>query len=111
MKYCVEYTDAAVTDLKDIGQYIATHDEPERADYVINGIMRTVSRLQHSPFYARVPELLEYGVEQYRQVRWKPYRIIYEIQENNTVMIVAVIDGRRDVNEFLRQRFSIDGGT
>lgn len=49
------------------------------------------------------PELARLGIHDFREIRCKPYRIIYEIIDTN-VMIHAVIDGRRDIRDLLAAR-------
>jgi toxin ParE1/3/4 len=44
-----------------------------------------------------------WGVFDFREVFFKPYRILYEIREK-TVFIHAVLDGRRNWEDLLQQR-------
>jgi toxin ParE1/3/4 len=50
-----------------------------------------------------VPELREVGVSDYREILWKPYRILYFV-EDKRVYVVAILDGRRDLVDLLVQR-------
>ncbi len=43
------------------------------------------------------------GIYQYRQIHYKPYRIIYEIV-NKDVFVLGILDGRRDLTEVLTSR-------
>jgi toxin ParE1/3/4 len=43
------------------------------------------------------------GVLEYREVFFKPYRIIYEVARAS-VFIHCVLDGRRDLRDILQQR-------
>ena len=48
-------------------------------------------------------ELLAVGLREYREIFFKPYRIIYRvIAENVYVMVIA--DGRRDMQTLLQRR-------
>ncbi len=49
------------------------------------------------------PELERVGVTTYRQVHFKPYRVIYQISGQN-VYIHCVLDGRRDMQSLLERR-------
>jgi toxin ParE1/3/4 len=49
------------------------------------------------------PELERIGVLEFREVFYKPYRIIYQIIGNN-VYIHCILDGRRDMQDILQQR-------
>jgi toxin ParE1/3/4 len=50
-----------------------------------------------------VPELRELSLEPWRELLVKPYRIIYRIS-GPQVLIIAVLDGRRDVEDTLLRR-------
>jgi toxin ParE1/3/4 len=43
------------------------------------------------------------GVLEYREVFFKPYRIIYEVA-GASVFVHCVLDGRRDLRDILQQR-------
>jgi len=49
------------------------------------------------------PELERIGVYDYREVFFKPYRIIYQIS-GSEVYVHCVLDGRRDMQTLLQQR-------
>jgi toxin ParE1/3/4 len=49
------------------------------------------------------PELVSIGVSQFREIRFKPYRIFYSI-EQAAVTIQCVLDGRRDMQTVLQER-------
>jgi len=48
-------------------------------------------------------ELLSIGVREYREILFKPYRIIYRVIENN-VYVLLIADGRRDMQTLLQRR-------
>ena len=50
-----------------------------------------------------VPELKDIGVLDYREVFFKPYRILYFI-ETPHVYVIGIFDGRRDLEELLHRR-------
>jgi toxin ParE1/3/4 len=52
---------------------------------------------------AHPPELLAKGNRSYRQVFFKPYRILYRIR-GNTVYIAVIADGRRNMASLLARR-------
>ena len=49
------------------------------------------------------PDLAALGVREYREVFFKPYRIIYRVQ-NEHVYVYLIADGRRDMQELLSRR-------
>jgi len=97
-------TDDAANDLDEIYDYIALHDTPQKADYVLKQIERAFSRLSEFPERGAHPkELLALGVREYREVFFKPYRIIYRVMDKN-VYVLLIADGRRDMQTLLGQR-------
>ena len=48
-------------------------------------------------------ELLDLGVREYREVFFKPYRIIYRVLEDG-VYVMVTADGRRDMRALLQRR-------
>jgi len=49
------------------------------------------------------PELARIAVTTYREVHFKPYRVIYEVV-GDEVFVHCVIDGRRDMQLLLERR-------
>jgi toxin ParE1/3/4 len=47
--------------------------------------------------------LLNLGIREFREVFFKPYRIIYSIRDSN-VYILIIVDGRRDLQALLQRR-------
>jgi len=48
-------------------------------------------------------ELVSIGIKEYREIFFKPYRIIYRIIEKN-VFVLLIVDGRRNMQELLQRR-------
>ena len=48
-------------------------------------------------------ELVLLGIREYREVFFKPYRIIYRILDKN-VYVLLIVDGRRDLQLLLQRR-------
>ena len=104
MSYQVFLTRDAVRDLEELDEYLATGDSAEKADYVLNKIAAVLQRLSESPGRGnRARELLALGLDDYRQVFFKPYRIIYTIQHKD-VYVLLIADGRRDMETLLQSR-------
>jgi plasmid stabilization system protein ParE len=51
-----------------------------------------------------VPELRHYNILTYRELINSPWRIIYKIEEKK-VWVLAVLDGRRNMEDVLLDRF------
>ena len=104
MTYEVFLTEKAQRDLIDIYEYIADNDSPEAADYVYENIDTVIQSLCDLPHRGVCPkEFLERGVTDFRELFFKPYRIIYEV-EGSAVYVYLVADGRRNMSALLRRR-------
>ena len=104
MSHQVFLTDDAACDLEDLYDYIESHDAPEKADYVLDKIEETFSSLADNPERGAYPsELLAVGLREYRELYFKPYRIIYRIIEKH-VYVMLIADGRRDMQSLLQRR-------
>lgn len=98
-------TKEAEADLEEIAEFIERHDSEESADYVYRRLKETILKLESSPRRGRiVPELKEVGLSQYREVFFKPYRILYVVSDRR-VYVHCIFDGRRSVESILSQRF------
>jgi len=104
MPYTVLLTADAAGDLEEICEYIALHDVPGKSERVLASIEKILSRLSESPERGTYPkELLALGIRDYREIFFKPYRIIYQVT-GNKVHIMLIIDGRRDMQALLLRR-------
>ena len=94
----------ASRDLENIYDYIDSHDAPGKANRVLARIEKTFLSLSELPERGRHPkELLALGIREYREVFFKPYRIIYSIRDDK-VYILLIADGRRDMEALLQNR-------
>ena len=104
MTHSVYLTDEAARDLEDLHDYISRNDAPEKATYVLDRIEEAFTSLAQNPTRRVYPrELIELGIKEYRQVFFKPFRIIYTIKEK-TVYVVLITAGRRDMQALLQRR-------
>jgi len=104
MKLNVYITAEAERDIYDIHSYIALNDSVENASYVFEKLEQVCLTLEHFPLKGHIPpELERIGVLTYREIHFKPYRIIYEIR-NKDVFVHAVLDGRRDLQYLMERR-------
>jgi toxin ParE1/3/4 len=104
MTFSVQFTSGARKDLRALHTYIAKNDSIENADYVAREIVRCALTLREFPSRgSHPPELLQLGRRDYRQIFFKPYRILYRIRAK-TVFIAVIADGRRDMAPFLARR-------
>lgn len=103
-RYSLSVSLDAQQDLQEIYDYIAENDSSAKADHVMQRIVEAAASLQTMPARGNHPrELLAMGHDEYRQVFFKPYRIVYFIEEA-TVHILLIADSRRDLRTLLAQR-------
>lgn len=104
MEYSVHVISDADEDIFSIYRYIVSNDSAARAEDVLNNIEESCFSLKEFPERGHIPpELERIGIKAYREIHYKPYRIIYQVVKNN-VYIHCVIDGRRDMMDILQER-------
>lgn len=104
MAFTVFLTDDAARDLEELYAYIASHDAPGKAEDVLDQIEKALSGLSEHPERGAYPkELLDIGLREYREIFFKPYRLIYRIMSGN-VYVMVIADGRRDMQTLLQRR-------
>lgn len=104
MKFSIVLIVAAKSDLREIFRYVELNDSLERADNLVDGIEQAITSLTVMPQRGHCPpELDKIGIREFREIHFKPYRIIYSIHELE-VIVHCVLDGRRDMQTLLQQR-------
>ena len=104
MKYKVYLISDAEEDIFAIYNYISISDSIEKAEHLLDKIQETCLSLTDLPDRGHIPpELERIGVIEYREIHFKPYRIIYQVIESN-VYIHCILDGRRELQELLEKR-------
>jgi toxin ParE1/3/4 len=106
--FAVLLTEGAARDLEGIHRYISESDSSDHADYVLDQLLKVVDTLSRFPERGKFPgELIALGMKEYRQVLFKPYRLIYRTiyrSTGNQVLIYLIVDGRRDMQSALARR-------
>ena len=104
MIFEVVFLPEATLDLWDLYLYITKHDSAMRADTMLDKLEERCSALSLNPHRGHtVPELSNVYVDGYREIHYKPYRIIFQIV-GERVFVHAVLDGRRELQEILERR-------
>lgn len=99
----VWWTATAERDLERIVDHLAER-APDAAERVFAEIRDRSQRLSRSPLRGRVvPELARFEISSYRELLITPYRLMYRV-DGVKVWIVAVFDGRRDLDSVLLAR-------
>lgn len=94
----------AEEDLLVIYRYVALNDSVGQADRLFDALKKACYSLRDLPLRGHIPpELHDICVSQFREIRFKPYRIFYSV-DGATVTIHCVLDGRRDLQTLLEER-------
>lgn len=103
-RHTVLLTQWAEQDLEAIHGYIAESDCLANANRVLHDLMAVVERLSLFPERGNYPkELAALGIKAYRQTTFKPYRVVYEVVQQQ-VIIHLIADGRRNMQSVLASR-------
>ena len=103
--YQVLWSRTAQQDLAEIIEYIA-QDSIGNALETLHQLESKASLLLTLPNRGRiVPELLHTGISQYRELISAPWRIVYRV-ESRQVLIIAVLDSRRELQAVLLNRLA-----
>jgi len=104
MAFEVLLAEDAERDIEDIYRYIAAHNDVVNADRVLRAMEEICASLAAFPERGNIPkELQAIGMSEFREAHYKPYRVIYRIVDTQ-VIVYCVVDGRRDMQSFLKRR-------
>ena len=104
MSYKVYIIADAEQDILEIYDYISHSDSSEKAEYVYRSIEEKCLSLSELPNRGHFPpELERIGIYEYREIHFKPYRIIYQVIDEE-VYIHCILDGRRELQALLEKR-------
>ncbi len=102
-KHQVVWAKIAENDLKEIIEFISV-ESPGNALKILKKMKDRASSFYTLPERGRVvPELLDQGISQYRELIISPWRLIYRIAERE-IFVLSVIDSRRNVEDILLKR-------
>lgn len=100
----VIWAPSAIRDMDDILDYVATSQGGDSAEHLYLKVASRIESLSRFPRRARlVAELRRVGVREYRELIVSHYRILFRIV-GQTVAILGVLDGRRDLSELIMRR-------
>ncbi len=104
MKFKVNIVASAEEDLFEIYQYVYFNDSEEKAEKLFSKLYEKCLLLQKNPKRGHVPpELSLFGINEFLEIIYKPYRIIYQVT-GKEVFIHCILDGRRDMQKLLQER-------
>jgi toxin ParE1/3/4 len=97
-------TRRAEADIVSLHEYISAEASSSRADKIANGIFDLCETLTEFPDQGHFPPELEgHQRTDLREVRFKPYRILYRVHASK-IDVLAIFDGRRDARSLIDQR-------
>jgi toxin ParE1/3/4 len=100
----IRWTRTAVDDLLGIVDHVIGRDGHAAAEQLALRITGEVASLTTMPLRCRVvPELAAEGIDGYRELIVGPYRVMFAVRDGE-VIILTVLDGRRDLAELLVAR-------
>ena len=102
-RFYVQWAEDAVRDLEEMVSYVAA-DSPINARKLLTKLRGRAESLKRTPDRGRVvPELAHFGIRTWRELLVYPHRIIYR-RAQRRVIVLAVIDGRRYLEDLLLER-------
>lgn len=103
-RFRVVWTEVAIADVETIVDYVAVNDSLASAEKLHDKLETSIDSLVTSPRRGRVvPELRAEGLEMYRELGVSKYRVLFRVRGRDVVLL-GVLDGRRDLAELLVQR-------
>lgn len=104
MKFKVNIVSSAEEDLFEIYQYVFINESEEKAEKLYSKLYEKCLSLQEYPNRGHIPpELSLLVLDDFLELTYKSYRIIYQIIEK-VVFVHCVLDGRRDMQILLQER-------
>jgi toxin ParE1/3/4 len=104
--YRVVLSHDAEDDLLHIYLYVARESSVERAEALLDKLQDACRRLARFPKRGHVsPELERIDQSGFLEIAVHPYRIFFRIK-GRTVIIHAVLDGRRNIGDLLAERLT-----
>ena len=100
----VRIDEGAERDLELLHEYLVHHAGPRVAERLLDQIIAKAVSLEENPLRgACVSELADLGQNAFRQVHVPPWRIVYYCDDAE-IVVLAVMDGRRDLHRHFTKR-------
>ena len=105
MRYSIEFTETAKTDLREIALYIAEESKnKEIAKRFVKELTDQCSRLEDFPYSGAIPKDRMIVSAGYRFLIHKEYLTFYTVDEPNAkVYVQAVFNGKKDYTRVLKK--------
>jgi toxin ParE1/3/4 len=102
-KFKISITVQAERDLESIYDYVADHGSPDIADALLDRLVDRIGSLAEFSHRGGIVPETAIVKRRFRQILLSPYRCIYSVTDH-MITVVAVLDGRRNVEAVLTQR-------
>jgi toxin ParE1/3/4 len=102
-RFDVRMSAPAEQDIESIYDYLHAHGSPDIAGDLLAKLLDRIDSLEFFPMRGAIVPEVEVDTDELRQFVVGVYRGIHVV-EDDVVLIVAVIDGRRNVGAFLQER-------
>ena len=102
-RFDVRLSRPAEQDIEAIYEYLYAHASSHIAGDLLDKLLDRIDSLEFFPMRGAIVPEVEINADELRQFVVGVYRGIYVV-EDDVVLIVAVVDGRRDVRSFLQDR-------
>lgn len=105
MKYSIEFTDTAKSDLRDIAIYIAEESkDKDVAKRFVSELAAQCSRLEEFPLTGAIPKDRTLVSAGYRFLIHREYLIFYSIDETNAkIYVSAIFNAKKDYTRVLKK--------
>ena len=102
-RFRVVWAEAAARDLEELVAFVA-QDSARNAERLLAKLRASAASLESVLARGRVvPELSRFGMRSWREIIVRPYRIVYRVS-GDSVTVLALFDGRRDLEDLLLER-------
>ena len=103
MKFKVIWSDFAETQLDQIFEYYSNKASFKVATKIVRNLILKSEKLSQNPYIGAVEEFLLERKEAYRFVAYTNYKIIYSVDEENSIIKIAdVFDTRQNPKKLKR---------
>ena len=104
MKYRIFLISDAEKDIMEIYDYVSKNDSITKAENLLKELEQKCNSLSQLPDRGHTPpELERIGIQEYQEIHYGHYRIIYQVIESS-IFIHCILDGRRNLQEIVTKR-------
>jgi toxin ParE1/3/4 len=103
-RHRIVWTESALRDVESELDRVQADESSTAAQKLLDVLEGAIATLGTMPGRCRVvAELREHGIRSYRELFCEPYRIVFRVRQRS-VVVLAILDHRRDLEELLLER-------